>query len=307
MPGPVPDSAIPETRGSIRLPRPFSLFLATSVMIVLAVALRVGIPIYQQRLMTQAIEGFGGRVVTGPAGPEWLGDWMRVHVFGVPHYVDLTDADVTDTEMACISQFIHLEILSLARIFDNSGNVGISHLETLMGLRTLRLKGKRVTDAGIASIQGLTELQILLLDETQISNAGLIHLIRMTRLQHLGLSGTAIDDAGLIHLKVLSELEYLGLAKTRITDAGLGSLSRLTKLRSLDLDRTNVTDAGLVSLTPLTSLEILALSGTKVTDAGLVHLKPLQRLQAVRLHGTAVTDAGIADLREALPNAEIIK
>jgi hypothetical protein len=51
---------------------------------------------------------------------------------------------------------------------------------------------------------------------------------------------------------------------------------------------------------------VLDVSDTGVTDAGLDNLCGLTRLETLRLSGTQVTEAGITNLRNALPNCEII-
>ena len=63
-----------------------------------------------------------------------------------------------------------------------------------------------------------------------------------------------------------------------------------------------------LSLLPhLRGLKRLNLEGMPVTDQELVYLKPLADLRKLNLTYTGVTDAGIAELRQALPNCEIIR
>src|SRR5258707_2386977 len=63
-------------RFSIRLPRPLWIGLATIVTVVVAVGLRIGVPIYRQRAAIRAIEQNWGHVVTRPRGPKWIRDRM---------------------------------------------------------------------------------------------------------------------------------------------------------------------------------------------------------------------------------------
>lgn len=67
-----------------------------------------------------------------------------------------------------------------------------------------------------------------------------------------------------------------------------------------------VTDAELDTLQGLTSLKGLDLSNTQITDAGLVHLQKLKSIRWLFLRNTEVTDTGLDNLRNALPNCQIL-
>ena len=109
-----------------------------------------------------------------------------------------------------------------------------------------------------------------------------------------------------MHLKDLTKLQRLYLNGTQVSDASLVHLKDLTKLQRLYLNDTQVTDAGLVHLKGLTNLQGLRLVGTEVTDAGLVHLKPLTNLRYLYLANTQVSYESVKDLKQALPNVQIL-
>ena len=63
----------PEPRRlSIRLPRPLWIGVATAVLVVTAVALQFGMPIYRRYVATREIERVGGLVTTFGSSPAWL-------------------------------------------------------------------------------------------------------------------------------------------------------------------------------------------------------------------------------------------
>lgn len=63
-----------------------------------------------------------------------------------------------------------------------------------------------------------------------------------------------------------------------------------------------------LSLLPhLRGLKWLSLEGMPITDTRLASLKPLTGLRKLNLTYTSVTDAGVAELRQALPNCEIVR
>ncbi len=113
---------------------------------------------------------------------------------------------------------------------------------------SVRLFGKKVTDAGMENLTGMTSLTDLSLRDTQITDAGLEHLKGMTSLETLRLAGTQITDAGLEHLKGMTSLNQLSLNDTQITDAGLEHLTGMTSLTDLSLRDTQITDSGLAEI-----------------------------------------------------------
>jgi hypothetical protein len=63
-----------------------------------------------------------------------------------------------------------------------------------------------------------------------------------------------------------------------------------------------------LSLLPhLRGLQRLSLEGMPITDKELVHLKPLADLRKLNLMYTQVSDAAVAELRQSLPNCEIVR
>jgi len=66
-------------------------------------------------------------------------------------------------------------------------------------------------------------------------------------------------------------------------------------------------DSDLIHLHSLSRLHGLYLLGTsQITDAGLVHISAITSLERLFLGRSKVSDLGVAELKEALPNCEII-
>ena len=248
-----PDPAPPyPLRFSIRLPRPLWSGVATGVVVIVAIGLQIGVPIYRQHLAKREIERLGGAVAGFRLrGPNWLrtrldADWMRP--IDVVIGIDLRDSQGIDSKVdqTHVSYLADINLIWL----DNAqfSDAGLTRLKTLTNLECLSLANTQVTDVGMSHLKGLPSLQELSVDNTNVTDAGLEQLAGLTGLRSLQLGNTQLTDAGLAHLAGLINLESLGLRNTEVTDRGLAYLKGLTRLRSLDLDNTRVTDGGIADL-----------------------------------------------------------
>src|SRR5947209_1949698 len=132
----------PDSSGfSIRLPRPLWIGMATVVLVVVAVGLRIAMPVWQQHIAVELIERVGGHVDTRHGGPEWLRQRLgdeRMSAFDRVTGIHLAGTQATDATLACLGSVTELERLEL----DNTN----------------------VTDAGLAHLKGLTRLSSLSLE-----------------------------------------------------------------------------------------------------------------------------------------------
>jgi hypothetical protein len=92
-----------------------------------------------------------------------------------------------------------------------------------------------------------------------------------------------------------------------VVDADLIKIAALADLEFLALDSTQISDEGLKHLTRLEKLEALGLNSTRISDAGLTCLYTIKGLKRLWLSDTAVTDAALRQLKQALPEIEIIR
>jgi internalin A len=199
--------------------------VATGVLVVVAVGLRFGVPIYRQQVAIREIQRFYGTVETRPRGPKWLRERVgdeEMKLFDDVVGVDLSIRPATDATIGHVGRFASLQDLSLGNT--QVTEAGLAHLKGLTGLKLLSLSNTQVTDAGLAHLKGLTRLEHLYLENTRVSDAGLEHLKGLTRLKDLLLNGADVTDGGLVHLEGLSNLRWLSLGGTQVTDAGIATL-----------------------------------------------------------------------------------
>ena len=187
----------------IRLPRPLWIGLAACVLVIVAIGVQVGVPIYRQESAIREIERLGGTVQLRPRGPQWLRDRIgdrAQRLCGEIAGVYLRDCPATDETLRTVCR--------------------------LPGLKGLSLSNTNVTDAGLAELKSLTRLERLWLANTAVTDAGLAHLKDLTALQELWLENTQVSDAGLGRLKGLTSLKGVWLDNTQVTGAGVAELQR---------------------------------------------------------------------------------
>ncbi len=172
--------------------------VVTLFLLVVAVALRLGLPLYRKNSAIREFRRMGGSVQTVPGGPEWLrrriGD-DRMRFFDEVVFVHLGGTAATDADISAVAE--------------------------MSKLKKLNLRGTRVSDVGLDHVRRLPELEVLSLGDTRVTDAGLVKLGGLSSLNRLSLLGTGISDAGLLHLQRLANLQEVMLHGTRVTDAGL--------------------------------------------------------------------------------------
>lgn len=248
-----------------RLSRSAWLVRAAIVLVVAAIALKIGVVTYRRTVAVRKLELAGGSVDYSPVGPVWLHRLMgkgQLYLVSEAVCVRLVNNPLAGREMEYVGDLHGLEdlILSGTPLTDS----GFKHVQRLTRLKRLYMPGTQITDDGLKSISRLTKLERLNLDGTRIGDDGLLHVKALTKLRELSLNGTQITDAGLRHLCDLRDLNRLSLERTRITDGGLRHLKVLRELRHLSLDETEITSGGLQHLEGLLSLTTLSIAGTHV-------------------------------------------
>lgn len=218
--------------------------------------------------------------------------------------LDLSNTEITDAGLACLSKLANLEKLELRATQVTTR--GLAHVKNYIHLRSLDLANTRVGQEGARQIAELPHLEELDLRLARISDAALAHVRECPRLRRLRLAGTGITDEGLRDLAGLSGLEELDLRGTEISDAGLQDLQNLSSLKRLQLDEAPITDAGLEHLHRLPNLTHLSLMNTQISDAALPHLQEQKGLEELCLIGTCLTRNGFEALRKGLPSCRIV-
>jgi internalin A len=176
--------------------------------------------------------------------------------------------------------------------------IGDAELEpagNLPYLRTLALRGTKVTDAALPLFKGCQLLDRVDLSQSPIAGSGLSAL-HFNRVRDLNLASSKFDDRGVAELIEMGHhLVRLNLAATAVTDDGMERLSFLRGLEVLDLSQTKITGAGLRYLP--SGLKRLNLSGAPLADASLGHLEPLNVLEELDLSETPISDEALPHIR----------
>lgn len=291
---------------SMRLPSPLSVGLATVVLIVAAIGLRIGIPIYREQAAIREIKRLGGWVETLQGGPGWLRSILgndRMARFDNVFAVNLAGTPANDETCAHFAGTpkLRLLILDQTQITD----AGLARLANLRNIVGLDLGSTQITDAGLANLAGMSDLRALELDCTHVTDAGLSHVGKHSNLIRLNLAQTRVSGDGLVHLKGLSKLESLRLTGTQIGDPSLEHLSPLLPLRELYLNDTKITDAGLVRLSRFKQLARIDLGGTQVSKPALGRYRWLEDAHDDELKGIGLPDFAVDQLREGTPSYTI--
>lgn len=200
---PPADATVSEPRRlSILLPRPLWIFLATVVLVVAAVGLGVGVPVWRQQIAKREIQRLRGLTEVRYDGPEWLRKSLGhedTRIFDVVTGVGLGGTDCSDGDMRFLSGLGTVERLVLYNT--HVTDTGLAHVSSLRNLKRLYLHGTRVTDAGLAPLTALPQLQILDVAWTGITDAGLAHVREIRSLERLYVEGTQVTDAGVADLQ----------------------------------------------------------------------------------------------------------
>jgi len=166
-------------RFTIRLPRPLWFGVATVVLIVVPVSVRIGVPIYHQQVAIREIDRLGGIVVTERTAPKWLRNrmpdsWMRLLEKVVE--VNLFATGATDATLTHLKGLTSVRMLCLDRT--EVTDAGLVHLKGISSLESIELNRTRVSDAGLAHLKGLSRLKLLYLDRTSVTGEGADELQR---------------------------------------------------------------------------------------------------------------------------------
>jgi hypothetical protein len=185
-----------------------------------------------------------------------------------------------------------------------AGDAELAPAAKLPYLRTIVLRGTKVTDAGLAAFRDCQHLETLDLSHTDVLGTGLGDL-RFDPIKELDLADSNLGDRGMASLvEAGRHLLRLNLAGTKISDEGLESLKNLHVLESIDLGRTRISGAGLRYLSP--GLKQLGLSGTSLRNGGLTDLEQMSLLESLDLSASNVTDDAIPYI-EAMVEAQCTK
>src|SRR5262249_18417881 len=148
--------------------------LAAILLMVVALGLTFGVPLYRQQTIVNRVELLRGKVERRYPGRGWLARSFGnagIELLGDVVAVDLTGSNVGDADLALLNNLPHLELLTLTdtKITDH----GLDHLAGMTNLRALVLTSTWITDAGIAKLESMPQLEGLGLIDTGVTDASL--------------------------------------------------------------------------------------------------------------------------------------
>jgi hypothetical protein len=171
-------------------------------------------------------------------------------------------------------------------------------------VRSLSLKGQKITGAGLKHLSGLKKLTSLSVAFTGITDDGMKELVKLKTLKSVDLLNCTITDKGVKELLALPDLESLNLGQNfKITDDGFKQVAALKKLRRLGMSNSYVGDKTMEAISGMPELRAVTVSGD-VTDAGYAHLAKLPKLEQLRT-SYGLTDKGLKALGESKSLREI--
>ena len=191
------------------------------------------------------------RAVEVASRREWTAtDTGAVCSFHNVQYLELSETQISDTELPKLTRLTKLEFLGLG-----AGNHaprvtfrGLAALKSLSRLKELHLLSLRRNGGTLDVLANFSELAKLTLYKCEVADGDLTHLHGLSKLEELRLCGTQVSDAATKYLASMASLRILHLDGTAITDAALENLAKLERLQELWLDGTRVTIAGVKKL-----------------------------------------------------------
>lgn len=191
-------------------------------------------------------------------------------------------------------KYFSIESVYISLPSANLGNSDIEPLRNIVNLFSLDLTNNHITD--ISPLAEIKSLGWLYLNDNQISDINA--LAGLTNLSNIDLRGNPVSDISV--LAELKNLTWLGLANNQISDFSV--LSELNNLTGFIFSDSNISDVSM--LTGLTNLTHLLLYNNQISDTS--ELKKMTNLIRLDLTNNPLTADQIAELREALPNTEIV-
>jgi hypothetical protein len=139
-----------------------------------------------------------------------------------------------------------------------------------------------ITDRGVTYLERLRNLTSLRLDYTRVGDEAMEAISRFSQLEELSLSETNVTDAGIMHLPALTRLRSLDLRNNNdVTDKSSGYIAELRNLEHLDVSYTQMRERSLAELSQLPALRSLAFSFMFIHDNGIQHLSKFPALKSL--------------------------
>ena len=247
----------------------------------------------------------------------WVADSDMPRYAAMPDLrrLDLSLTRLSDRGLRALKSAPAIEDLNLY-FAEQITDEGASVVRNWKHLKSLNLRGTKITDNTLELLAGVPTLESLDIGWAQITDTGLEHLTALTNLRRLTFGGNKLTDTALGFLRQMPQLEYLdlggqqrtdsGLWSVTLTDAGMQLIGSVTELRELRLEGRNVTARGVAALKPLSKLERLNLQGCKrLRDDAVPVLSAMTKLRVLDLKDSGISEPAAAKIRAALPRCEV--
>ncbi len=234
----------------------------------------------------------------------FLGGTIEKDAKGRATVVNLRSSWIEDSDLLELARLTTVSDLDLSetRITD----IGFQALKTLPGVTRVNLYyTEQIGDGALAAMKGWKQLRSLNLRGTKVTDAGLVQLAGLP-IETIDVGYSLFTDNGFDALVNLQQLKRLAVGGNKITDTGLNSVRLLPNLIELDMSGSQRTDSGMWAATitdrsietidSLQTIEILNLRGAKFTDPGFAKLSRLKSLKRIDLGETTLSEFGLAPL-----------
>lgn len=209
--------------------------------------------------------------------------------------------------------------------------IGVQRIGELKQLERLAIQHSNLLDEHLKYLTGLTQLRQLELRENGISDEGMVHLAKLPSLQQIDVSSTFVSDGSQAKLQstmpetrrragVFNGMniggeqkeerftltpEYLTTAR-EIIRAGAGVWPEGSKSNVWLFYNWAGGDEKLALLEQLGNVRGVFIKAP-ITDTAIPYLRKLTQVEVIRLDNARISDAGVEELKQALPNARVLR
>ena len=215
--------------------------------------------------------------------------------------IDLTEADIDDSDMKDIAQTPNLRQLSAkgASVTD----AGVAHLRNATQLKTLILYDVPLTCEEFPAIKNL---DVLYLDGNRITSAGWQAIGQLPNLRTLSVRGATINADAVSKISKIASLETLTFSGCDIEANALAPIASHSGLTSLFLFGPRLPQTESIALKGPAQLRTLMISNTQINYDLIESLAGLQNLRQIDLRQTNIGDSAV-EVLASLPLIDLVQ
>lgn len=107
--------------------------------------------------------------------------------------------------------------------------------------------------------------------------------------------------------RIANNIVELDMSGVPIGEEEMAFVAQCQNLEWLEVDRTPITDLEFDRIKSLSKLRVIKAYETAITDKSVAILKDFNNLQSLYIWETQITEGGLLELKEALPNVQIVR